>query len=196
MRTGVLDACKLTDGGVSRILILSETPNGLGELTLQAPWSKLMNVALPEKFTISNIRSLGHDATPRKRREGGFKRILSQGPRALRSLQHSLPGGMVDLVDDEGRFHRLRIRMEPQNPLVRQVIDVCRAILPGARGGEDILVGWWNVKQWLGHESTNDFELDWTAMAVVLFALILGSENAQHNLYSGAKTEVSKFLTI
>lgn len=176
---GVLDACKLTDGGISRILILTETSNGFGELTLQAPWSKLMRVALPEKLMINNIRSLGQDATPRKKREGGFKRILSQGPGALRSLQHSLPGGMVDLVDNEGRPHRLRIRMEPQNPLVKQVIDVCRTVLPGSRGGEDILVGWWNVRQWLGQKSKNESELDWTAMAVLLFALVLGSEKAQ-----------------
>jgi anaphase-promoting complex subunit 1 len=191
---GVLDACKLTDGSISRILILTETPNGFGELTLQAPWSKLMKVAFPEKLTISNIRSLDHDATPRKKREGGFKRILSQGPRALRSLQHSLPGGIVDLVDDEGRFHRLRIRMEPRNPLVKQVINVCRTTLPGARGGEDILVGWWNVKQWLGHELTNDFELDWTAMAVVLFALILGSEKAPKASIPERKRKSRSFL--
>jgi anaphase-promoting complex subunit 1 len=176
---GVLDACKLTDGGISRILILTETSNGFGELTLQAPWSKLMRVALPEKLTVSNIRSLGHDATPRKKREGGFKRILSQGPHALRSLLHPLPGGMVDLVDDEGRLHRLRVRMEPHNPLVKQVVDVCRAVLPGSRGGEDILVGWWNTRQWLGHESRNESELDWSAMVVILFASVLGSEKAR-----------------
>jgi len=55
---GVIDACRIDDGQVSRILVLTETPDGYGELSLQAPWSVLMKVPLPPKFTLSNTRDL------------------------------------------------------------------------------------------------------------------------------------------
>jgi anaphase-promoting complex subunit 1 len=172
----VLDACKITDGGISRIMVLSVTPDGVGQLSLQAPWSNMIQIALPEKLVMSNTRSLGHDATPQKKRDGGFRRVLSHGPRALCSLRNSLPGGIIDVVDDENQHHRLHIRMEPRTPMVKQVLDICRFALPGSGHGEDILVGWWNVQQWLGNQSSDEFDLEWTAIVVVLFALVIGFE--------------------
>jgi anaphase-promoting complex subunit 1 len=53
---GVIDACRLDDGNISRMLVLTETNDGFGELSLQAPWSVLMKVPLPTQFTITNIR--------------------------------------------------------------------------------------------------------------------------------------------
>jgi anaphase-promoting complex subunit 1 len=171
---GVLDACRLDDGLVSRMLVLTETPDGYGELSLQAPWSVLMKVPLPAKFAISNIRNLGHDTIPRARREGGFKRVLSQGPRALRGLRNSKPRGFVDLIDDEGKMHQLQILLQPRNPHVRKILEVCRAVLPGPRGGEGILVGWWNVMQWLRLESIDFVDMEWTALTITLFSMVVG----------------------
>jgi anaphase-promoting complex subunit 1 len=169
----VLDACRLNDGQISRILVLTKTPDGYGELSLQAPWSSLMKIPLPGKFTISNIRDLGHDATPRARREGGFKRVLSQGPRALRGLRNSKPHGHVDLVDDENKLHQLQIRLEAQNPHVRKVLSLCRAVLPGQGGGESVVVAWWKVMQWLRLESIDAVDAEWMALVITLFSLFL-----------------------
>jgi anaphase-promoting complex subunit 1 len=174
---GVIDACRLDDGQVSRMLVLTETPDGYGELSLQAPWSVLMKVPLPAKFTISNIRDLGHDATPRAKREGGFKRVLSQGPRALRGLCNPKPRGIVDLIDDDGKMHQLQIVLEPRNPHVRRILEVCRAVVAGKRGGEGILVGWWNVMQWLRLESIDVVDMEWSALVVTLFSMVLGLNN-------------------
>jgi anaphase-promoting complex subunit 1 len=170
----VIDACRIDDGRVSRILVLTETPDGYGEVTLQAPWSILMKVSLPGKFTISNIRNLSHDATPRAKREGGFKRVLSQGPRALRGLRNSKLRGLVDLVDDEGKMHQLQLLLQPRNPHVSQVIDVCRAVLSSTGAGEGVLVTWWHVMQWLRLESTDATDMEWTALIITLFSLALG----------------------
>ena len=170
---GVIDACRIDDGNISRILVLTETPDGYGELSLQAPWSVLMKVPLPVKFTISNIRNLGHDATPSAKREGGFKRVLSRGPRGLHGLRNSRRQGLVDLVDDEGRMHQLHILLRPRNPHVNKVIDVCRAVVPGPRGGEGILVTWWNVMQWLRLESIDAVDAEWTALVITLFSMVL-----------------------
>ncbi|TVY71499.1 Negative regulator of mitosis, partial [Lachnellula suecica] len=171
---GVLDACRLDDGHISRILVLTETRDGYGELSLQAPWSEMMNIPLPAKFTISNVRNLGHDATPTARREGGFKRVLSQGPRALRGLRNSKPHGFVDLVDDEGKMHQLQIVLEPRSHHVSRVLEVCRAVLPGPKRGEGVLVGWWNAMQWLRLESPETVDTEWTALIITLFSMVLG----------------------
>ena len=171
---GVIDACRVDDGHISRILVLAETQDGYGELTLQAPWSELMKVALPGKFALSNVRNLSHDATPFAKREGGFKRVLSQGPLALRGLRNSKPRGLVDLVDDEGKLHQLQILLQPRNPHVSKILEVCRSVVPGSRGGEGVLVGWWNVMQWLRLESIDCVETEWTALIITLFSMAIG----------------------
>ncbi|TVY17794.1 Negative regulator of mitosis [Lachnellula arida] len=187
---GVLDACRLDDGHISRILVLTETRDGFGELSLQAPWSDMMNIPLPVAFTISNIRNLGHDATPRAGREGGFKRILSQGPRALRGLRNSKPHGFVDLVDDEGKMHQLQILLEPRNPHVGKILEVCKAVLPGPKRGEGVLVGWWNAMQWLRLESIDTADMEWTALVITLFSMVLGL--GRKSVSSENKTQTKK----
>jgi anaphase-promoting complex subunit 1 len=174
---GVIDACRLDDGRIARILVLTETPDGYGELSLQAPWSVLMKVPLPRQFNISNIRNLSHDATPRAKREGGFKRVLSQGPRALCGLRNSKMRGLVDLVDSEGNIHQLQILLQPRNPQVCRVIEVCRAVIPSTRGGEGILVAWWHAMQWLRLEPVETTDLEWTALVITLFSMVLGMGN-------------------
>ena len=187
---GVIDACRVDDGKISRILVLTETPDGYGELSLQAPWSVLMKVPLPGKFTISNIRNLSFNATPLVRREGGLKRILSKGPRGLCGLRNAKPQGLVDLVDDEGKLHQLRILMRPQNTHVRAIVDVCRAVVPGSCGGEGILVTWWNVMQWLRLESINTEHSEWTALIITLFTMVLGLSNTMKPIQN--KTHIKR----
>jgi anaphase-promoting complex subunit 1 len=187
----VIDACRLDDGQISRILALTETSDGFGELSLQAPWSTRMKVSLPGKFIISNIRNLGHSVVPRAKREGGFKRVLSQGPRALRGLRNSKSRGFVDLVDDEGKMHQLQILLEPRNPHVRRILEVCSAVVPAPRAGEGVLVAWWNVMQWLRLESIEAVDSEWTALVVTLFSLIIRLNNTskqpQHRTQSKRK---------
>lgn len=187
----VIDACRLDDGQISRILALTETSDGFGELSLQAPWSTRMKVSLPDRFIISNMRNLGHSVVPRAKREGGFKRVLSQGPRALRGLRNSKSRGYVDLIDDEGKMHQLQILLEPRNPLVRRILEVCSAVVPAPRAGEGVLVVWWNVMQWLRLEAINAVDSEWTALVITLFSLILGLNNTskppQHRTQSKRK---------
>ncbi|KAF8860636.1 hypothetical protein BDZ45DRAFT_800579 [Acephala macrosclerotiorum] len=188
---GVIDACRIDDGQVSRILVLTETPDGYGELSLQAPWSVLMKVPLPGQFIISNTRNLSHNPIPCAKREGGFKRVLSQGPRALRGLRNTKPGGIVDLVDDEEKMHQLQLVLQPRNPHVRKHLEVCRAVLPGSRGGEGVLVFWWNVMQWIRLESLQTVDTEWSALAITMFclALALSTSKAQpHQTHAKKKS--------
>ena len=136
-----------------------------------------MKVTLPDKFAISNIRNLSHNSTPHARRDGGFKRVLSQGPRSLCGLRNSKPRGIVDLIDDEGKMHQLRILLQPQSPQVYNVIELCRAVIASTRGGEGILVAWWNVMHWLRTESINTSDMEWTALVITLFSMVFGINN-------------------
>jgi len=178
---------------VSRILLLTETADGYGELSLQAPWCGMMKVPLPPKFAVSNIRDLSHNPLPRAKREGGFKRVLSQGPRALRGLRNSKPGGLVDLVDDEEKLHQLQIQLQPRNIHVCRILEVCRAVLPGLRGGEGILNGWWNIMQWLRLESIETEDPEWCALVIVLFSMALSlgrsAKPAKHQAHSKRKSK-------
>ena len=193
----IIDACRIDDGAVSRILLLTETADGYGELSLQAPWCGMMKVPLPPKFAVKNIRNLSLNPLPRAKREGGFKRVLSQGPRALRGLRNSNPGGLIDLVDDEGKMHQLQIQLQPRNPHVCRILDVCRAILPGIRMGEGTLNCWWNVMQWLRLESIESEESEWSALVIVLFSMVLSlgkfSKPAKHQTHARRKSK-SAFL--
>ncbi|APA14270.1 hypothetical protein SS1G_11926 [Sclerotinia sclerotiorum 1980 UF-70] len=169
---GVIDACKFDDGNISRILVLTETDDGFGELSLQAPWSILMKVTLPASFVIHNTRNLSHNQDPSKKREGSFKRVLNQGPRALKGLRNPQPRGLVDLVDDEGKMHQLQILMQPRSPYVAKILEVCTKVLPGASGGEGMLVAWWNSMRWLQLESIDTPDSEWTSLLIVLFSMV------------------------
>lgn len=191
----IIDACRIEDGLVSRILLLTETADGYGELSLQAPWCGMMKVPLPAKFAVSNIRNLSHNPVPRGKREGGFKRVLSQGPRALRGLRNSKPGGVVDLVDDEGKMHQLQILLQPRNPHVCKVLELCRAVLPGLRAGEGILNGWWHVMQWLRLESVEAEDHEWCALVIILLSMVISlgrfSKPAKHQTHAKRKSRAS-----
>ncbi|OJD15168.1 hypothetical protein AJ78_04563 [Emergomyces pasteurianus Ep9510] len=170
----VVDCCKLVDGDVSRILILSSTIDGRGELTLQAPWSSLVRIELPSSMMIYGPHGMSMTSSPNRPREGSLKRVLSDSSFDLRGLLHSMNRGKVDVVDKQGRKHRIQIQLEPHNPHVKQILKVCRFVLrQGDKAGDGILVGWWEVFKWLQMRSQgeSDNELEWTAMVIVLFTM-------------------------
>jgi anaphase-promoting complex subunit 1 len=183
---GVIDAVKLTDGDVSRILVLGRTEDGQGELTLRAPWSPVMRITLPANLAIFNPYQLGHAPFPTRRREGGLKRVFSQGPKSLHRICQETRGGKVTIVDEEGKRHRLHIQMKPRSKLVGRMLDVCRGILPGnERGGEGIVVGWWQTCHWLQQRGSIGIDGEWTAMIVVILSMAVGFVDGNAGSISG-----------
>lgn len=175
---GVLDACRLTQGNIHRMLVLSEANSGDVDITIQAPWSTLVKVELPSRLAIYHPFNLGPAVPPSRRREGGLKRILSEGPQRILGVQHESDGGQVDAVDNEGTSHRLQVQLEPQDFQVAKILRLCQFVLPTREhGGDGILVGWWTVLNWL--HSTFDITVDheWTALVVLLFAMAVGFVN-------------------
>lgn len=175
-RPGVVDACKVGDGAYSRILVLDSGSDGMGELSLQAPWSCLRKIELPPTLCLHNPYQIASDATLRRRREGSFKRVLSRGPQALTALQHPSCRGRVDVVSSDGVRHRLQIQFRPRNALVWKMIRVVEAIMPASEvDGETILRGWWDAMSFLQGRSEEDINPEWTAMVVILFSMGVSS---------------------
>lgn len=168
----VVDSCKLMDGDHSAILILSESMDGRHELSTQAPWSVLTKISLSLLF-VDNTRSLQYrgrvvdrDVTQRK------SEVIDLSNGSIVGVRHPRQGGIVDVVDAEGRLHELRIQLEPRSPHVRRVLDVCRSILPHALG-EHIFAGWLHCMQWIGGHGETNTDIEWSAMTVLLLSLFL-----------------------
>lgn len=120
--------------------------------------------------------------TLRQKREGSFKRIISQGPQALAALQNADGQGQVDVRDSEKVRHRLHVQLMPYNPLVKRMINTCEAVmpLPGDRR-ETLLCAWWAVLLWLRSHSEVEGDIEWTALVIVLFSLPVGSIQNWHS---------------
>ena len=178
---GVLDACKIGNGSCTRILVLESSSNGMGELSLQAPWSCPRKIELPSSLCLHNPYQISDDVTLRQRREGGFKRILSDGPQALVALQHSSGQGCVDVLDSHGTRHRLKIQLRPRNVAVRKIISVADSVLPSSNAdGETILRGWWDTLSFVKSRPNEETDTEWTAMIVTLFSMAVALTGERH----------------
>ena len=168
---GILDACQIFDGFHSRILVLEQSEDGFGEITLRVPWSTLIKVRLPPTLLIYDPYQLDHCGSPGRHRGGGFKRVISQGPESLSALHQGSGGNSVDIIDQQGTRHRVKIQLSPANHLVRDLISVCHLVLPSdAVEREPILRAWWDAVGWLQNRS-EIVDLEWVAFIVVMFSL-------------------------
>ena len=166
-RSGITDACKISDGCTDRILVL----DGRGStLTLQAPWTALFKIELPKRLSLYDPYQVLNNFSPSQKREEGFKRVISDSPKHLKSLGHVSRQGCVDVEDSEGIKHRLAIQLRPSNPFVSRIIDVCEAVLPTSEAdGEAMLRGWWDVMSWLGSKKEDVIDREWTAVVILMF---------------------------
>ncbi|KAK2757907.1 Anaphase-promoting complex subunit 1 [Arachnomyces sp. PD_36] len=170
--TNVIDACRVVDGDVSRVLVLATTMDGRGELTLQAPWSTVVKIDLPSNMMIHEPDVMSLASSPSRPRDGGLKRVFNNQTFNIVGLCHPTSRGRVDAIDSEGRKHRIQIQMEPYNPLVKKVLAVCKFVLRNSpKAGDGILVGWWEVLKWLKLRNENADDMEWTALVVILFTM-------------------------
>ena len=174
----VVAACKLQDGNITRILVLTESQDGSRALSLQSPWGVLMNVPYPTTFLSNNLRSICFDAHRHGSRQAVAARLVSDPPSTFKALESPLLGGLIDLVDTQNRSHQLHIQMEPRVPLVKRTIDTCRYIATG-RLGDCFLVGWWNVQKWLQLENPSAEGTEYSALVIMLFTLVLQYQDSR-----------------
>ncbi|TQS36740.1 hypothetical protein Golomagni_02801 [Golovinomyces magnicellulatus] len=176
----VIDACRIDDGSVSRILVLTETDDGYGELTLQAPWSSIMKITLPTQFSTARAYNISPQSSVQKRDRG----LIT--PRAFLGLRNSRPSGHVGLLDDEGNVHQIRILLQPKNPHVCKIIEFCRVLLnhrdidTGSFNQDDnVLVCWWNVMVWLRSVPIDVLDPEWTSLFITLLGAAFGVDHLE-----------------
>ncbi|KAL4953349.1 negative regulator of mitosis [Aspergillus filifer] len=172
---GVLDVSKIIDGGLSRVITLSATDTG-NILHLQTPWNDPIPINLPSKFLLHETDALVSIMAASLPREGGMKRVMTDSSITIVSLDHPAVDGKFDVVDSAKRRHKLQIRMEPTNVLVRKAFNVCRFALAGYFAdnvAHALLVGWWDITKWLEERETSENDLEWTALVVALFSLAI-----------------------
>lgn len=168
----VIDACKIKDRDSSRILAILINAHGLIELSLQTPGSTAFKLDLPSTLALYNPYQFASCGSPRERREGGLKRILSDGPQSFTALQHESNRGRVDIIDNERRRHRIQVQLRPNNPHVCRIIRVCESVIPKfEHEQEPFLRGWWEVISWLRSRCDEELDPEWTAIVVLLFSL-------------------------
>ncbi|KAL4922154.1 hypothetical protein BDW62DRAFT_173030 [Aspergillus aurantiobrunneus] len=174
--SGILDVCKVVDGGLSRMVTLSATDAGNRILHLQTPWNGPKSLSLPVKFMLHETGALSSIMTMSLPREEGMRRVMTDPSITMIGLDHSAVEGKFDVVDSTKRRHKLQIRMEPTNVLVRKAFSVCRFALSGYfpdKAADGLLVGWWETLQWLQERESSENDLEWTALVIVLFALAI-----------------------
>ncbi|KAI4152605.1 MAG: hypothetical protein LQ340_002825 [Diploschistes diacapsis] len=192
MATNVMSVCKIRDGYRPRIIMLTESEDGYGTLVLQSPGNLPIPVHLPPKLLIRNPFDCGQKALQAKKRDGGLKRVLSDGLDRLCSLRPSAVPNQFDIQDSKGTWHCLEIDLSPTNNFVAKALDVCRFVLPQSPGERDpILRAWYETKRWLFEHYGDIANLEWAAFVVTLFSMFsvyLRDRSRQSAVRSGRKT--------
>ena len=169
---GVIAACKIADGSHSRMLILRATRDGHGELSIEAPWSTIKKVQLPTNLLIYNPYQENGLTNKGRKRQGGLKRVLSDGVDALVSIEHDTGQKTFDIRDSKGTRHRIEVQMEPTNQLVQKVLKLCDLALTREHTElEPHIRAWWDVLTWLRDRSGEDVNLEWSALVVLIFSM-------------------------
>ncbi|KAI5859866.1 hypothetical protein GGS23DRAFT_264871 [Durotheca rogersii] len=176
----VIDSCKIVDGEISMILLLSQSTQGQQrELSIQAPWSQLTPVALPSKLSLSNIRSLDYHGSL-VAREVGLRRAVTPVIGEIAGIHHPKLHGVVDILDqDTHQYHQIRIQLQPSCPWVSKVLKVLRLIL-SASSGERLVANWWEIVSWLREQEVDVINIEWSAIVIQIFSIFfaLGVDKA------------------
>ncbi|KAL1953463.1 hypothetical protein VTO42DRAFT_2801 [Malbranchea cinnamomea] len=170
--SNVVDCCRIVDGDLARMLVLSSTANGKGELTIQVPWGHVVKVDLPSSLSIRQPYNVAFTGTPGRFHEAGLKRVFTTSDLRLRALGHASHNGKVTVIDDENRRHRIQLQLEPRNHLVKRALLTCRFVLKQSeRAGDGVHLAWCEVMKWLRARGEDEDELEWTALVVTLFSM-------------------------
>lgn len=179
----VVDSSKISDGDQSMILILSENLEGQRELSIQAPWSAMTALTLPTLYA-DNLGSLEYAGTHVNREVKGRRSVGSKlSATDIARIRHTRSSGVVDLEDREGSIHRIQIQLQPSSPQVRQVLRVCRSVLP-TEGSEKMMAGWWHIMRWMTEQGVDSADHQWSALVVEIFAVFLSLAPPSTELHS------------
>ncbi|KAJ8125831.1 hypothetical protein O1611_g7807 [Lasiodiplodia mahajangana] len=168
----VIDSCKIVDGNISMILMLSQAGDGQRRLSIQAPWDHFTPITLPEKLSLINMHTLAYRGSLINR-EVGIRRAITPTKGEITGMRHPKLRGVVDVIDGDGiKLHQIRIQLEPASPQVRKILGVLRSILPSPFT-DHLLADWWGIMAWIRSQSAEADDHEWSAIVIQILLMYL-----------------------
>ncbi|KIW15059.1 hypothetical protein PV08_07846 [Exophiala spinifera] len=175
---GIKDVCKVVDGEIQRLAVMTESRSKIVSLQLEAPWSPPLRFELPPRIVVHDPFTSSYSFSPRKDKDTGLRRSIPGTGVSAQSLLESGTSGQLYVVDQDRRRHAIQLQLAPRDPLVLDILRMCDIVL-GSTEQESLLVAFWEVSQWLSDKGFST-PSDWLAMVVVLFSLAVPFLNTQH----------------
>lgn len=166
---GITDACKVVDGQVQRLVVLTQSRSQLMSLQLEAPWSPSYRVEFPPRYAIYDPFMASQSYSPRKDKDTGSRRMITGAEVQMRGLLDSGCQGQFYGIDQEQRRHCIQVRLAPRDRLVLDILKMCELVLDVTRH-DTLLVSFWEVSRWLQNRDP-PIDSEWIAIVVVLFSL-------------------------
>lgn len=163
------DLVKVRVGHVERVALLNSPATAKSGLSLTAGWGTHLPASLDTgPFKLFDPYAILDDG---QRASAGFKRTITP-KQPLRQLASPGRAGQVDVVDADGRRHRLEIGLAPTDGFVRELFRVLTTILP-EYAGDFLLQIWWNIRRTLPNDAVKGMSGDWVAFVSTIFTLVV-----------------------
>ncbi|KIW37416.1 uncharacterized protein PV06_10457 [Exophiala oligosperma] len=175
---GIKDVCKIVDGTIQRLVVLTESRSKIVSLQLEAPWSPPFRFELPPRIAMHDPFTSSYSFSTRKDKDTGLRRSIPGTGVNAQSLLESGTSGQMYVIDQDLRRHAIQLQLAPRDPLVLDILKMCDLVL-SSREQESLLVAFWEVSQWL-NDKESSAPSDWLAIVVVLFSLAVPFLKTQH----------------
>jgi anaphase-promoting complex subunit 1 len=182
----IIDVMKLSDGGQSRMLFLSNGRSGQSSVRIFSPWSPEYSTKVPlHRLWVFNPYDMASRLNLDLRGVGAHRSFVT--PKQLIRLTHKGPKGLFDIVSLDNQAHRLLLQLWPKNNMLSKIMDIFLFALPLSIG-EKILIMWWNR-----HNSLhNVLQKEWHALVISLFSMFLACEGDKRKRRPKKNTDISQ----
>ncbi|KEF62970.1 uncharacterized protein A1O9_00945 [Exophiala aquamarina CBS 119918] len=167
--SGISDACKVQEGHIQRLVVLTQSRTQQTTLHLEAPWSPSYPIELVQSFGIFDPLVNTQMASPKKSEETGIRRIIPGNNVRVQALGQSGVQGRFYAMDQDRRAHTIQLHLRPKDPLIAAILQMCD-IVSGTDQHEALLVAFWEVSRWLKGKGS-PVASEWTTLVIVLFSL-------------------------
>ncbi|CAF9911449.1 MAG: hypothetical protein GOMPHAMPRED_007409 [Gomphillus americanus] len=164
--------CKLGVHPFDCCFMLKSSEKGSVSLIKHAPWNSPTCVYLPSTFLRRNPFQIRVANGVETRREGGLKRILSEGVDRLCGIRTASQPYQLEIVDTKGVWHRLDYGIGPKEPFVRKLLEVCHFLVADQTTEQMAIYSLWDdVNSWYASTVANADNIEWQSFVILLFSL-------------------------
>lgn len=167
--SGISDACKVHDGHIQRLIVLTQSRTQLPTLHLEAPWAPSYRLELMQSYGIFDPLASNQTVKSPHRSQAGLKRTISANNIHIQALRQSGAQGRFYAIDHDRQEHTLQLHLRPTDPLIVSILQMCD-IVSGNDQQESLLVAFWEVSRWLKAKGS-PVASEWMTLVIVLFSL-------------------------